>query len=70
MEKQVQNDTVEPIDEPQPAAAANASVDAMPTVGTTPKPPAAKKPPRAPVRRAPRAQGASPPAPAAAPAQR
>src|SRR5438105_5055217 len=29
MEKQVQNDTVEPADEPQPAAAANASVDTM-----------------------------------------
>jgi UPF0755 protein len=73
MEKQVQNDTVEPSDEPQPAAAANASVDAMPTVGTTPKPAAAKKPPRASVpAAAPRAQGASPPAPptATAPAQR
>ena len=73
MEKQVQNDTVEPSDEPQPAAAANASVDATPTVGTTPKPPAAKKPPRAPVpAAAPRAQGGSPPAPATAtaPAQR
>jgi UPF0755 protein len=70
MEKQVQNDTAEPSDEPQPAAAANASVDATPTVGTTPKP-AAKKPPRAPAA-APRAQGGSPPAPATAtaPAQR
>jgi peptidoglycan lytic transglycosylase G len=73
MEKQVQNDTVEPSDEPQPAAAANASADGTPTVGTTPKPPAAKKPPRASVpAAAPRAQGGSPPAPATAtaPAQR
>jgi UPF0755 protein len=71
MEKQVQNDTVEPSDEPQPAAA-NASVDTMPTVGgATPKPPAAKKPPRAPAAGL-RPQGALPQAPAtaSAPAQR
>ena len=59
MDKQVQNDTIEPADEPQPAAAANASVDATPSVSTTPKPPAAKKPPR-PSAAAPRSQGASP----------
>jgi UPF0755 protein len=71
MEKQVQNDTVEPSDEPQPAAAANASVDATAPVSTTPKPPAAKKPPRASAA-APRPQGVLPSAPATgtAPAQR
>jgi len=70
MEKQVQNDTVEPIDEPQPSAA-NASVETMPPVGATPKPPAAKKPPRA-SGAALRPQGALPQAPATAtaPAQR
>jgi UPF0755 protein len=66
-EKQVQNDTVEPGDDPQPAAAANASVDPAAAPTASPKPQAAKKPPRAPVAR----QGAPPPAapPAAAPAQ-
>jgi UPF0755 protein len=47
MEKQIQNDTVEPADEPAPPpAAANASADsnAPPSAGT--KPPAAKKPAR------------------------
>jgi UPF0755 protein len=62
-EKQVQNDTVEPGDDPQPAAAANASVDPAAAPAASPKPQAAKKPPRAPVAR----QGAPPPA--AAPAQ-
>jgi UPF0755 protein len=66
-EKQVQNDTVEPGDDPQPAAAANASVDPAAAPAASPKPQAAKKPPRAPVAR----QGAPPPAapPAAAPVQ-
>src|SRR5579864_3705863 len=42
MEKQIQNDTVEPADDAQAPAAANASVDAPPPAGA-PKP-AAKKP--------------------------
>jgi UPF0755 protein len=72
-EKQVQNDTVEPADDAQAAATANASVDPAVPAAASPKPPAAKKPPRAPVTRQ---QGALPPtapvtaAPAsAAPAQ-
>ena len=72
MERQVQNDTVEPVDEPQPQpnAGANASVDTTPAGATPPKPgTAAKKPPRA-TAAVPRPQGASPTAPAAAPAQR
>jgi UPF0755 protein len=44
MEKQIQNDTVEPADEPAPAAA-GAPADPNPTAATT-KPPAAKKPAR------------------------
>jgi UPF0755 protein len=44
MEKQIQNDTVEPADEPAPAAA-GAPADTNPTAATT-KPPAAKKPAR------------------------
>jgi len=44
MEKQIQNDTVEPADEPPPAAA-GAAPDSNPTA-TTIKPPAAKKPAR------------------------
>jgi UPF0755 protein len=64
-EKQVQNDTVEPLDDAQSAATANASVDAAPSAATTPKPQGTKKPARAPAAR----QGALPPAPAAAPAQ-
>jgi UPF0755 protein len=43
MEKQIQNDTVEPADDPAPAAA-NASADPGPAV--TAKPAAAKKPAR------------------------
>jgi len=54
MEKQIQNDTVEPADEPVPAAAA-APGDANPTAATT-KPGAAKKPPRS---AAPARQGAA-----------
>jgi UPF0755 protein len=45
MEKQIQNDTVEPADDPPPAAAAGPA-DATPTA-TTPGKPAAKKPARA-----------------------
>src|SRR5580698_6765579 len=38
-EKQIQNDTVEPVDDaPPPAAAAGAAADANPTATTTPKP--------------------------------
>jgi UPF0755 protein len=40
MERQIQNDTVEPADDLPPAAAANAPADASPTA----KPPASKKP--------------------------
>src|ERR1700724_1365270 len=45
MEKQIQNDTVEPADDPPPAAA-TAPADANPTATTTPKPAAPKKPGR------------------------
>src|ERR1700736_4811887 len=44
MEKQIQNDTVEPADDPAPAAAANAPADSGATA--TIKPPAVKKPAR------------------------
>jgi len=77
MEKQVQNDTVEPAADENPPAAANASVDTPPVPGA-PKP-AAKKPPRAPAAAGARqggalqnAQGAparNAPAAAAAPVQ-
>jgi UPF0755 protein len=62
MERQIQNDTVEPgEDAPPPAAAgAPAAVDTNPTAGT--KPPAAKRPPRP-------AAPAAPAAPAQAPAR-
>src|SRR5437588_7240814 len=56
MEKQIQNDTVEPAEETQPAAAAPAAVDGNPTA--TAKPPAAKRP----------ARPAAPAAPTQAPA--
>ncbi len=46
MEKQIQNDTAEPADDPPPAAA-SAPADATPTA-TTPSKPAAKKPARSP----------------------
>jgi UPF0755 protein len=60
MEKQVQNDTVEPADEAQAAAGvAPAAADAPAATGTTPKPPAAKRPARTP------RQGAAQSAPAA-----
>ena len=59
MEKQVQNDTVEPADDAQAAAPAT---DVLPATGTTPpKPPAAKKP----AARTPPRQGAAQSAPAA-----
>jgi len=48
MEKQVQDDTVEPADEPPPVAAAPATEAVPPATGTTPKPPAARRPARAP----------------------
>jgi UPF0755 protein len=64
MEKATQNDTVEPADDAQPAAAAPA--DATAAVPAA-KPPQAKKPPRAPAQ-APGRQGAAPaPAPTGAP---
>src|SRR5437588_7590809 len=56
LEKQIQNDTVEPAEETQPAAAAPAAVDGNPTA--TAKPPAAKRP----------ARPAAPAAPTQAPA--
>ena len=46
MEKQIQNDTVEPSDDPPPPAAASAPADTAPTAGTA-KPVPAKKPVRA-----------------------
>ena len=62
IEKQVQNDTVEPADDaPPPVAAAPAAADTPPATGTTPKLPAAKQPARAPAPR----QGAAQSAPAA-----
>lgn len=46
MEKQIQNDTVEPADDPAPAAnAAPAGADTNPTAATPPKPTNQKKPP-------------------------
>jgi UPF0755 protein len=56
MEKQIQNDTVEPSDDAPPPASAAAPADA-PTTATTAKP-AAKKPARAPARQG-AAQGAA-----------
>jgi peptidoglycan lytic transglycosylase G len=63
MEKQVQNDTVEPADEQPPAAAATGAVPgADSATGATPRPaiPAAKKPARAPAPRQGAAQSAPP----------
>ena len=48
MEKQIQNDTVEPADDPPPAAAGAPAADSAPTATTTK--PAPKKPARAPAR--------------------
>ena len=65
MEKQIQNDTVEPADDAQaPAAAAPAAADTAPTA-TTPKPTQQKKPPaaRPPAGPAPARQGAAQPVP-------
>ena len=64
MEKQIQNDTVEPADDaPAPAAAAPAAADTAPTA-TTPKPTQQKKPPAArPANPAPARQGAVQPTP-------
>ncbi|OYU60168.1 MAG: aminodeoxychorismate lyase [Bradyrhizobium sp. PARBB1] len=45
-EKQIQNDTVEPVDDPAPAAAAPGTADTNPTAPTPPKPTNQKKPPR------------------------
>ncbi|WP_166296220.1 MULTISPECIES: endolytic transglycosylase MltG [unclassified Bradyrhizobium] len=45
-EKQIQNDTVEPADDPAPAAAAPGAADNNPTAATPPKPTNQKKPPR------------------------
>ncbi|MCC8967628.1 endolytic transglycosylase MltG [Bradyrhizobium sp. Pear76] len=45
-EKQIQNDTVEPADDPAPAAAAPGAADTNPTAATPPKPGNQKKPPR------------------------
>jgi UPF0755 protein len=63
MEKQIQNDTVEPADEPQaPAVSAPAAADTAPTA-TTPKPTQQKKPPARPAAPAPARQGAAQPTP-------
>ncbi|WP_420971152.1 endolytic transglycosylase MltG [Bradyrhizobium sp. B120] len=45
-EKQIQNDTVEPADDPAPAAAAPGAADTNPTATTPAKPTNQKKPPR------------------------
>ena len=61
-EKQIQNDTVEPADDPPPPpAAATAPADASPTPTTTTKPAAPKKPAR-PARQGAAQSTASPPA--------
>jgi UPF0755 protein len=61
MEKQIQNDTVEPAEEPPPPAAAGAppAADTNPTAGTGTRPPAAKRPARPPAAQAPARQGAA-----------
>jgi len=65
IEKQIQNDTVEPAEDPAPAAAA-APADTAPTAATSPKPVAPKKPrAAAPARQGP---GTASTQPAAAPA--
>ncbi|MCG2630319.1 endolytic transglycosylase MltG [Bradyrhizobium sp. WYCCWR 13023] len=62
MEKQIQNDTVEPADDaPAPATAAPAAADTAPTATTPPKPTQQKKPPARPG--APARQGAVQPSP-------
>lgn len=63
MEKQIQNDTVEPADDAQaPAAAAPAAAD-TPTATTPARPNQQKKPPARPANPAPARQGAAQPAP-------
>ncbi|MGY4505660.1 UPF0755 protein [Bradyrhizobium sp. GM24.11] len=64
MEKQIQNDTVEPADDAQPPAAAAppAAADTAPTA-TTPKPTQQKKPPARPAGPPPARQGAVQPSP-------
>jgi UPF0755 protein len=62
MEKQIQNDTVEPADDPAAAAASSPAADPGPTA-TTPKPAPAKKPARtAPARQGAAQSTAAPPA--------
>jgi UPF0755 protein len=65
MEKQIQNDTVEPADDAQaPAAAAPAAADTAPTAAAPPKPTQQKKPPARPANpAAPARQGAAQPSP-------
>src|SRR3954471_11659557 len=58
MEKQIQNDTVEPADEAQPAAASAPPADANPTATARPAAPP-KKPARPPAAPAPARQGAA-----------
>ena len=70
IEKQIQNDTVEPAEDPAPAAAA-APADTAPTAATSPKPVAPKKPrAAAPARQGPGTASTQPAAaaPASAPA--
>ena len=62
MEKQVPNDTVEPADDPQPAATAATPSDAAPATPATTKPAPAKRPARvAPARQGAAQTTASPP---------
>jgi UPF0755 protein len=64
MEKQIQNDTVEPADDAQAPAAAPAAADTAPTATTPPKPTQQKKPPARPANpAAPARQGAVQPSP-------
>ncbi|UFW53370.1 MULTISPECIES: endolytic transglycosylase MltG [Bradyrhizobium] len=62
MEKQIQNDTVEPAEDAPPAAAAPAAADA-PTATTPARPNQQKKPPARPANPAPARQGAVQPSP-------
>jgi UPF0755 protein len=62
MEKQIQNDTVEPADDPAPVAA-TAPVDAAPTATATPKPAAPKRAARPAAARQGAVQSTAPPAP-------
>ncbi|WP_454618694.1 endolytic transglycosylase MltG [Bradyrhizobium cenepequi] len=60
MEKQIQNDTVEPADDPPPPAA-GAPADTNPTATTTPKPPTNSKKPGRPARQGAAQSTTSPP---------